>query len=142
VFSWGLVLLDMSIEKLEFHDPELKKLLANRAANKLQTASDRANVAAQAATGVQKAEGIAQEQRIKADAELYTAEQRAKGARLQEDSGLAKELAILRGLKEVVEGAGSKTTFIPWNMQLDMRDGGGYWLSEHRNKNKMPVQNK
>ena len=135
MFSWGLVLLDMSIEKLEFHDQELKKLLANRASNKLQTASDRANIAAQAATGIQKAEGLAQEQKIKADAELYTAEQRAKGARLQEDSGLAKELAVLRGLKEVVEAAGNKTTFIPWNMQLDVRDGGaGYWMSEGKEK--------
>lgn len=135
MFSWGLVLLDMSIEKLEFHDQELKKLLANRASNKLQTASDRANIAAQAATGIQKAEGLAQELKIKADAELYTAEQRAKGARLQEDSGLAKELAILRGLKEVVEAAGNKTTFIPWNMQLDVRDGGaGYWMSEGKEK--------
>ena len=121
----------MSIEKLEFHDSKLKKLLAQRASNKLQTASDRANIAAQASTGIQKAQGIATEQKIKADAELYTAEQRAKGARLQEDSGLARELAILRGMKEVVEATGNKTCFIPWNMKLDLQDGGaGYWLSD------------
>lgn len=128
----------MSIEQLEFHDQDLRKLLGQRASNKLQTASNKANIAAQAATGIQKAEGVAQEQRIRADAELYTAEQRAKGARLQEDTALARELAILRGLKEVVEAAGNKTTFIPWNMNLDVRDGGaGYWLNDGNSSNRI-----
>jgi len=80
--------------------------------------------------------GLAQEQRIRADAELYTAEQLAKAAKLQEDTELAKELAILRGTKEVVQAAGNNTTFIPWNLKVDLRSADpatgrpGYWLSE------------
>jgi hypothetical protein len=127
--------MDMCIEKLEFHDPALRELLTQRASNKLQTASNRANIAAQAQTGIQKAQGLAQEARIKADAELYTAEQRAKGARLQADTELAKQLAIMRATREIVEAAGNKTTFIPWNMQLNLREGAmtdehGYTLND------------
>jgi hypothetical protein len=57
VATWGVALIDMSIEKLEFHDPALRVLLTDRASNKLQTASNRANIAAQAQTGIQKAQG-------------------------------------------------------------------------------------
>jgi hypothetical protein len=57
VTTWGVVLMDMSIEKLEFHDSALRDLLTQRASNKLQTASNRANIAAQAQTGIQKAQG-------------------------------------------------------------------------------------
>jgi regulator of protease activity HflC (stomatin/prohibitin superfamily) len=130
VEDWGVTLLDMSIEQMEFHDPELMKLLAERASNKLKTAADRATISAKAQTRIQKAEGLAQEQRIRADADLYTAEQRAKEAKLQEESTLARELALLREMKEVVAAAGNKTTFIPWNMCLDMQNGGDFWLRD------------
>jgi len=73
--------------------------------------------------------GLAQEARIKADAELYTAEQRAKGARLQADTDLAKQLAVMRAMREIVEAAGNKTTFIPWNMCVDLREGAS--ANEH-----------
>jgi regulator of protease activity HflC (stomatin/prohibitin superfamily) len=136
VEDWGVTLLDMSIEQLEFNDAALMKLLAERASNKLKTAADRATISAKAATGIQKAEGLAQEQRIKADADLYTAEQRAKGARLQENSALARELEMLRAMKEVVAAAGDKTTFIPWNMFLDMRNGGDFWLRDGASSDK------
>ncbi|ELR20718.1 SPFH domain / Band 7 domain containing protein [Acanthamoeba castellanii str. Neff] len=135
VTTWGVVLMDMSIEKLEFHDSALRDLLTQRASNKLQTASNRANIAAQAQTGIQKAQGLAQEARVKADAELYTAEQRAKGARLQADTALARQLAVMRATREIVEAAGNKTSFIPWNMKVDLREGSagsdhGYHLSD------------
>jgi hypothetical protein len=135
VTTWGVVLMDMSIEKLEFHDSALRDLLTQRASNKLQTASNRANIAAQAQTGIQKAQGLAQEARVKADAELYTAEQRAKGARLQDDTDLARQLAVMRATRDIVEAAGNKTSFIPWNMRVDLREGAagsdqGYHLSE------------
>jgi len=135
VATWGVALIDMSIEKLEFGDQALRDLLTNRASNKLETASNRANIAAQAQTGIQKAQGLAQEARIKADAELYTAEQRAKGARLQADTDLAKQLAVMRAMREIVEAAGNKTTFIPWNMSVDLREGAstdehGFFLSD------------
>ena len=79
--------------------------------------------------------GLAQEERIRADAELYSAEQRAKGAKLQADTELAKQLAIMRATREIVEATGNKTSFIPWNMKVDLREGSagsdrGYHLSE------------
>lgn len=123
VSTWGVALIDMSIEKLEFHDPALRVLLTDRASNKLQTASNRANIAAQAQTGIQKAQGLAQEERIRADAELYSAEQRAKGAKLQADTELAKQLAIMRATREIVEATGNKTSFIPWNMAVNLQEG-------------------
>jgi hypothetical protein len=58
VATWGVALIDMSIEKLEFGDQALRDLLTNRASNKLETASNRANIAAQAQTGIQKAQGL------------------------------------------------------------------------------------
>ncbi len=134
VTSWGIALLDMSIEKLEFSDKVLKQLLTERAANKLKTAADKANIAGQVTTGIKKAEGEAEQQKIIANAELYTAEQRAKAARLL-DTPLARELAILKAQKEIIEAAGSKATFIPWNMKIDINGGqegnnNSYWLQE------------
>ena len=67
--------------------------------------------------------GLAQEERIRADAELYSAEQRAKGAKLQADTELAKQLAIMRATREIVEATGNKTSFIPWNMAVNLQEG-------------------
>ncbi len=97
-------------------------MLTERAANKLKTAADKANIAGQVTTGIKKAEGEAEQQKIIADAELYTAEQRAKAARLL-DTPLARELVILKAQKEIIEAAGSKATFIPWNMKIDINGG-------------------
>jgi hypothetical protein len=41
----------------------------------------------------------------------------------------------MRATREIVEAAGNKTSFIPWNMKVDLREGSagsdhGYHLSE------------
>lgn len=139
VLDWGIDLKTLNILSMEPTDRAFLDTLRMRAQKRIEADTNLVNLKATNEVALQQSEREAKQKalvargeadaiKIKADAELYAAEQAQKAAKMLEAQPLAAHLAVLKGQADVARAMGNNTVFMPHNMglgQYGIKDAAG-----------------